>query len=79
MLNNLIVNYLPSDMTEMELSRMFMAFGTLESVKLMQDPNNNTSLGYGFVKFVHPEDADKALSSMNGLRVGPKSIKVLNI
>ena len=34
------------------------------------------SLGYGFVNYKSPEDAQKALQSLNGLRLQNKTIKV---
>ena len=34
------------------------------------------SLGYGFVNYVRPEDAEKAITTLNGLRLQNKTIKV---
>jgi ELAV like protein 2/3/4 len=34
------------------------------------------SLGYGFVNYHRAEDADKAVSTFNGLRLQNKTIKV---
>ena len=34
------------------------------------------SLGYGFVNFVNPSDAERAISTLNGLRLQSKTIKV---
>lgn len=34
------------------------------------------SLGYGFVNYVRPEDAEKAVNTLNGLRLQNKVIKV---
>ncbi|CAG6019387.1 unnamed protein product [Menidia menidia] len=34
------------------------------------------SLGYGFVNFVNPNDAERAISTLNGLRLQSKTIKV---
>jgi RNA recognition motif-containing protein len=36
------------------------------------------SLGYGFVNFIRSEDAEKAVKTMNGLRLQNKTIKVNN-
>ncbi len=35
------------------------------------------SLGYGFVNFVNPSDAERAISTLNGLRLQSKTIKVM--
>lgn len=34
------------------------------------------SLGYGFVNYQRPEDAEKAINTLNGLRLQNKTIKV---
>lgn len=34
------------------------------------------SLGYGFVNYVDPKDAEKAINTLNGLRLQTKTIKV---
>lgn len=34
------------------------------------------SLGYGFVNYARQEDADKAINTLNGLRLQNKTIKV---
>lgn len=34
------------------------------------------SLGYGFVNYVDPNDADKAINTLNGLKLQTKTIKV---
>lgn len=36
------------------------------------------SLGYGFVNYHRPEDAEKAINTLNGLRLQNKTIKVCN-
>jgi ELAV like protein 2/3/4 len=35
------------------------------------------SLGYGFVNYIRQEDAQKAVNTLNGLRLQNKIIKVL--
>lgn len=63
---NLIVNYIPANMTENNLRELFQAYGELESVKLMTDKVTNISLGYGFIKFAKESDASKAIEALNG-------------
>ncbi|XP_058974698.1 protein elav-like isoform X2 [Musca domestica] len=85
---NLIVNYLPQTMSEDEIRSLFSSVGEIESVKLIRDksqpfldPLNPTatkgqSLGYGFVNYVRPQDAEQAVNVLNGLRLQNKTIKV---
>nr|XP_023029227.1 ELAV-like protein 3 isoform X1 [Leptinotarsa decemlineata]XP_023029228.1 ELAV-like protein 3 isoform X1 [Leptinotarsa decemlineata]XP_023029229.1 ELAV-like protein 3 isoform X1 [Leptinotarsa decemlineata] len=84
---NLIVNYLPQTMTQEEIRSLFSSIGEVESCKLIRDkvtvPGVLTSplltgqsLGYGFVNYHRPEDAEKAINTLNGLRLQNKTIKV---
>jgi len=73
---NLIVNYLPQTMTQEEIRSLFSSIGEVESCKLIRDKVTGQSLGYGFVNYVRAEDADKAINTLNGLRLQNKTIKV---
>ncbi|CAF3358690.1 unnamed protein product [Rotaria sp. Silwood1] len=73
---NLIINYLPQTMTQDEIKDLFGTIGAIESCKLVRDKTTGQSLGYGFVNFIRTEDADKAVKTMNGLRLQNKTIKV---
>ncbi|CAF0727138.1 unnamed protein product [Brachionus calyciflorus] len=73
---NLIVNYLPQNMTQDEIKALFSSIGTVESCKLIKDKLTGQSLGYAFVNFQNEEDSDKAVSTLNGMRLQNKTIKV---
>ncbi|CAO2635789.1 ELAV-like protein 3 [Lemmus lemmus] len=86
---NLIVNYLPQNMTQDEFKSLFGSIGDIESCKLVRDkitvgrleksllcPPTGQSLGYGFVNYSDPNDADKAINTLNGLKLQTKTIKV---
>ncbi|XP_049590803.1 ELAV-like protein 2 isoform X5 [Syngnathus scovelli] len=73
---NLIVNYLPQNMAQDELKSLFGSIGEIESCKLVRDKITGQSLGYGFVNYVEPKDAEKAINTLNGLRLQTKTIKV---
>ncbi|XP_055601355.1 ELAV-like protein 3 isoform X5 [Uranotaenia lowii] len=73
---NLIVNYLPQQMTQEEIRSLFSSIGEVESCKLIRDKVTGQSLGYGFVNYQRVEDASKAINTLNGLRLQNKQIKV---
>lgn len=73
---NLIVNYLPQTMTQEEIRALFSSIGEVESCKLIRDKPTGQSLGYGFVNYKNPADAEKAINTLNGLRLQNKLIKV---
>ncbi|XP_062868410.1 ELAV-like protein 1b [Trichomycterus rosablanca] len=73
---NLIVNYLPQSMSQDELRSLFSSIGEVESAKLIRDKVGGHSLGYGFVNYINPSDAERAINTLNGLRLQSKTIKV---
>ena len=75
---NLIVNYLPQTMTQEEIRSLFSSIGEVESCKLIRDKVTGQSLGYGFVNYQQADDANKAITTLNGLRLQNKTIKVGN-
>jgi ELAV like protein 2/3/4 len=73
---NLIVNYLPQTMSQDDIRALFSSLGEIESCKLIRDKSTGQSLGYGFVNYKLPENAQKAIECLNGLRLQNKTIKV---
>lgn len=73
---NLIVNYLPQNMTQDEIKALFMSIGPVESCKLIKDKLTGQSLGYAFVNYQSQSDSDKAVNTLNGMRLQNKTIKV---
>lgn len=85
---NLIINYLPQAMTQEEIRSLFSSIGEVESCKLIRNKGasfpdalnhalqGGQSLGYAFVNYHRAEDAEKAISTLNGLRLQNKTIKV---
>lgn len=73
---NLIVNYLPQNMTQEEIKALFSSIGQVDSCKLIKDKLSGQSLGYAFVNFARAEDADKSIATLNGMRLQNKTIKV---
>ncbi|VDO04956.1 unnamed protein product [Rodentolepis nana] len=73
---NLIVNYLPQNMTQEEIKSLFASIGEVVSCKLIRDKSTCQNLGYGFVNYVNAKDAERAITTLNGLRLHNKTIKV---
>ena len=46
------------------------------SLSLLKNVSTGQSLGYGFVNYIDPKDAEKAINTLNGLRLQTKTIKV---
>mmetsp|Transcript_28704 Transcript_28704/g.80237 ORF Transcript_28704/g.80237 Transcript_28704/m.80237 type:complete len:615 (+) Transcript_28704:516-2360(+) len=73
---NLYIKNLDDDMGEEALREEFAKFGNITSIAIMKDDKNNTSKGFGFVCFASPEEANKAISEMNGKVLGSKPLYV---
>ncbi|XP_053696219.1 sex-lethal homolog isoform X2 [Sabethes cyaneus] len=73
---NLIVNYLPQDMTERELYSLFSTMGAIESCRVMRDLKTGYSYGFGFINFLTEETAQRAIRCLNGYTVRNKRLKV---
>uniref|UniRef100_A0A0D9WRM6 Polyadenylate-binding protein n=1 Tax=Leersia perrieri TaxID=77586 RepID=A0A0D9WRM6_9ORYZ len=63
------------DINDEHLRRLFECFGEIASCKVMLD-SHGRSKGYGFVSFAALEDANNAISKMNGKMVGKKPLYV---
>ena len=64
--SNLYVWNIPRDMEEGSLKHLFEECGEVESVNIMRDKMSQVSKGYGFVKFIRYEEAEKAIEKVSG-------------
>ena len=71
---NLIINYLPQDMTETKLLQIFEEHGKVRSTKVVRGKVHKKCVGYGFVLFSKENDAKAAIESKNGLSIGNKKL-----
>ena len=60
------VGNLPYSAGDADLADAFGAFGTVESARVVTDRDSGRSKGFGFVEMATPEDAGKAIESLNG-------------
>ncbi|KPA79453.1 RNA-binding protein putative UPB2 [Leptomonas pyrrhocoris] len=75
-LRNLMVNYIPTTVDEMQLRQLFERFGPIESVKILFDRDTRQSRGYGFVKYQTAASAQQAVNELNGFNILNKRLKV---
>ncbi|XP_043072160.1 sex-lethal homolog [Drosophila grimshawi] len=73
---NLIINYLPQNMTDRELFNLFSSCGSINTCKIMRDYKTGYSFGYGFVDYNDETDSEAAIHKFNGLLVRNKRLKV---
>ncbi|KAG5502777.1 hypothetical protein JKF63_04545 [Porcisia hertigi] len=75
-LRNLMVNYIPTTVDEMQLRQLFERFGPIEGVKIVCDRETRQSRGYGFVKYQSAASAQQAVNELNGFNILNKRLKV---
>ncbi|EAN98684.1 U-rich RNA-binding protein UBP-2 [Trypanosoma cruzi] len=76
LLRNLMVNYIPTTVDEVQLRQLFERYGPIESVKIVADRETRQSRGYGFVKFQSGSSAQQAIAGLNGFNILNKRLKV---
>jgi RNA recognition motif-containing protein len=72
----LYVGGLPYSVTEQALSDLFAQHGSVESVKIITDRFSGQSKGFGFVEMGTDEDAQKAISALNGTTLEGRTVTV---
>ena len=58
------------------LREVFAATGAGESAAVVSDRDTGRSRGFGFVEMATPEDAEQAISKLNGTSVDGRTIQV---
>ena len=76
---NIYVGNLSLEVTEEELRCVFMAFGEVISVTIMNDKyiGSGQSRGYGFVEMPLQPEGQAAITALNGKTLGHKTIDVI--
>lgn len=73
---NLYIGYLPLTLEDDTLLQLFAPFGEIVMGKVIRDRMTGVSKGYGFVKYSNVQQANTAISSMNGFCLDGRSIAV---
>ena len=72
----LYVGGLAYSVTDSQLQQLFAGHGTVESAKVIMDRDTDRSRGYGFVEMSTQEEAEKAVTALNGSLHEGRNIKV---
>lgn len=62
----LFVGNLSYNLTQEEMAELFAQYGNVESAKILTDRETGRSKGFGFVEMSTPEEAQEAISKLNG-------------
>ncbi|KAA6395609.1 MAG: hypothetical protein EZS28_008860 [Streblomastix strix] len=70
--SNLFVNYLPNNVTDVDLFNLFSPFGQVLSANIFLDQETGISKGFGFVSYENPISASNAVLIMDGYELVQK-------
>ncbi len=76
MTNKLFVGSLDYAITDLQLEEHFAQAGKVLSAKVIVDRITGQGKGFGFVEMGTPEEAKKAMDSLNGSQLNGRSIAV---
>jgi RNA recognition motif-containing protein len=72
----LYVGNLTYGVSDSDLQRMFEAHGTVQSAQVIMDRDTGRSKGFGFVEMGSDQEAQAAITAMNGKEVDGRSLTV---
>src|SRR5947209_5162229 len=72
----LYVGNLTYDVSDGDLQQMFEAFGTVQSAQVIMDRDTGRSKGFGFVEMGSDQEAQAAITGLNGKEVGGRALTV---
>lgn len=73
---NLFVDGIGENTSAAELKELFGAIGEIKNLKIIRDKTTGRPKGYAFVEMVSDADAERALTEINGRKIGEKEIRV---
>lgn len=76
MTKKIYVASLPYAVLDSELEKIFNAFGTVVSAKVIVDKTTGQGKGFGFVEMGTKEEAAKAIAELNGSSYSGRTILV---
>ncbi|KAI3815218.1 hypothetical protein L1987_14878 [Smallanthus sonchifolius] len=74
---SLYVGDLEFNVTDSQLYDLFNQLGQVVSVRVCRDLSTRRSLGYGYVNYMNPQDAARAIDVLNFTPLNGKSIRIM--
>jgi cold-inducible RNA-binding protein len=75
-LKNIFVGNLDFGATEDTIRSLFQPYGAVERVSIVTDRDTGRSRGFAFVEMSNANEADQAISALNGANLGGRALNV---
>lgn len=75
-MKSIFVGNLPFSATEDELRELFSPYGAVARVSIMMDRETGRSRGFAFIEMTNDEEAESAISGVNGSSLGGRALNV---
>ena len=75
-MKNIFVGNLAFTTTEEQLRNIFEQFGTVDRAAILTDRDTGKSRGFGFVEMPNAEEAERAISGLNGSNFMGRALNV---
>ena len=72
----ILIRNIDSSLTEAQIADLFRKHGKVSSCSLVMDAKTGQSKGFGFADMPNMDEASKAISQLNGLKVGSSALRV---
>lgn len=76
MSTNIYVGNLPFSTDSNELEQLFAEYGSVDRAQVITDRETGRSRGFGFVEMDNDDEAQNAISGLNGTEVGGRQLRV---
>ncbi len=75
-MKNIFVGNLSYGTTEESVRSLFENYGTVERVSIVTDRDTGQPRGFGFVEMANDDEAERAISSLNGRELEGRDLNV---
>ena len=75
-MKNIFVGNLEFGATEDEIRALFENYGTVDRVSILTDRETGRSRGFAFVEMGNADEAERAISALNGYALGGRALNV---
>ena len=75
-MKNIFVGNLDFGATEDQLRAMFESYGAVQRVSIKTDRDTGRSRGFAFVEMINEAEAERAISALNGTKLGGRPLNI---